>query len=212
MQADRYMTYQGLQSKFVWLGMCTAAAYKYAEFCTLCQLYAPKAPAAPIQGHVQADECAQVVTADIVHMPDANGNKYMLTVMDILSFSRYGGSVPLTAVTALEVTIALRDMILPNGWGRLEMWVLDGGSEFKAELTEALEAWDTHWRESAPGHPQSHGAIERYNMQDALRQDCDDDGRTTDGELVRGKGGNSGINEAVSVRSNIRCRSTSNTF
>ena len=94
-------------------------------------------------------------------MPDANGNKYMLTVMDI--FSRYGDAVPLTAATTLEVTIALRDVVLPNGWGRPEMRVIDGGSEFKAELTEALEAWDADWRERAPEHPESHGAIERYN-------------------------------------------------
>ena len=140
--------------------MCSAA-YNYVKHCTLCQLHAPKAPAAHIQGHVQAEECAQVVTADIVHMPDASGNKYMLTVLDI--FSRYGDAVPLTAATALEVTIAMRDTVLPNGWGRPEMWVIDGGSEFKAELTEALEAWDAEWRESAPEHPESHGAIERYN-------------------------------------------------
>ena len=164
--AGRYRTYQGLQSKFVWPGMCSAThAHANHCTCTLCQLHAPKAPAAPIQGHdiVQADECAQVVTADIVHMPDANGNTYMLTVMDTCIFSRYGDAVPLTAITALEVTIALRDVVLPNGWGRPEMWVLDGGSEFKAELAEALEAWGADWRESAPEHPESHGAIERYN-------------------------------------------------
>ena len=52
---------------------------------------------------------------------------------------------------------------MPNGWGRPDIWVLDSGSGFKVELTEALETWDADWRESAPEHPQSHGAIERYN-------------------------------------------------
>ena len=83
--------------------------------------------------------------------------------LDKQIFSRYGDAVPLTTATALEVTIALRDVVLPNGWGRPEMRILDGGSEFKAELTDALEAWDVDWRERAPEHLESHGAIERYN-------------------------------------------------
>ena len=39
------------------------------------------------------------------------------------------------------VARVLRDNILIHGWGRLEEWVFDGASYFKAEVTANIEAW-----------------------------------------------------------------------
>jgi hypothetical protein len=153
-------TYQALHDRCFWVGMF-AATMKQVSTCVTCQLHAPKAPAAPIQGHVSANAPAEVITMDLVHMPEANGMKYSLNVMDI--FSKYGFSVPLAEATAASVTEALVNDVLLHGMGRPKYWIMDGGSEFKDVLTEAITAWGGIASDSSPNHPQSHGLIERYN-------------------------------------------------
>ena len=44
---------------------------------------------------------AEMLTMDIVHMPEASGYKYLLTVVDV--FTKYGAAVPLTEITATAV-------------------------------------------------------------------------------------------------------------
>ena len=65
-------TYQALNDRCMWIGMF-AQTQKLVGECVKCRMHAPKAPAAPIQGHVSAQAPGEVVTMDLVHMPMANG-------------------------------------------------------------------------------------------------------------------------------------------
>ena len=98
---------------------------------------------------------------DLIHMANANGMNYILTVMDV--FSKYAFCVALSEATAVAVTEALVHHVVPHGLGRPPYWVLDGGSEFKDVLAETVKAWGGVPAVSSPNHPQSHGLIERYN-------------------------------------------------
>lgn len=129
-------TYQAVQDRFFWKGMF-GQTYKHVTHCTTCQYHAPKARRAPIAGHVTAARPAEMLTMDIVHMPEVNGYKYLLTVVDV--FSKYGAAVPLTEITATAVLTALVQEVLSHGYGRPKYWVVDGGSEFQDVLQEAVE-------------------------------------------------------------------------
>ena len=155
-------TYSAIGDRFYWPGMFRDTL-DHCNNCLNCQFHAPKPAKAPIQGHVQADSPGEMAAMDILHMSESDGYKYLLTVVDV--YSRYGIAVPLKDISARTVSEAVRDHISPCGFGRPPRWLTDGGSEFKAEMAEALEAWDAKAIKSAADHPQSHGIIERYNRQ-----------------------------------------------
>jgi hypothetical protein len=77
--------------------------------------------------------------------------------------AEYGFAVPIAEATALAVTVAVVQHVLPHWLGRPPRWVLDGGSKFKNVLEDAVKAWEAVPYPSPPNHPQSHGLIERYN-------------------------------------------------
>ena len=110
------------------------------KHCFNCQFHAPKAPSAPIQGHLRADHCGQVVAMDVLHL--AKSTKcagYMLIVIDV--FSRFAVGVILPGLKSETVARALRDDMLKHGWGRPDQWVCDGASYFKAEVKAGITAW-----------------------------------------------------------------------
>ena len=154
-------TYQAVQDRFFWKAMF-AQTYKQVVNCTTCQYHAPKAPRAPVAGHVVAARPAVMITMDIVHVPNVNRYKYLLTVVDV--FTRYGAAVPLTEITAASILEALEQNVLEHGYGRPKYWVVDGGSEFQDVLEETVkQAWNAVLHRSSANHPQSPGIIERYN-------------------------------------------------
>jgi len=155
-------TYSAIGDRFYWPGMFRDTL-EHCNNCLNCQFHAPKPAKAPIQGHVQADSPGEMAAMDILHMSESEGYKYLLTVVDV--YSRYGKAIPLKNISARTVSEAVRDHVSPCGFGRPPRWLTDGGSEFKAEMAEALEAWDAKAIKSAADHPQSHGIIERYNRQ-----------------------------------------------
>ena len=133
------------------------------KHCSNCQFHAPKAPSAPIQGHLRADHCGQVVAMDVLHL--AKGTKcagYMLIIIDV--FSRFAVGVILPDLKSETIARALRDDVLKHGWGRPDQWVCDGASYFKAEVKAGITAWAALQRVSAPHHSESHGIIERHNQ------------------------------------------------
>ena len=85
--------------------------------CSNCQFRAPKAPSAPIQGHLRADRCGHVVAMDVLHL--AKGTKcagYMFIVIGV--FSRFAVGVILSDLKSETVARALRNDVLKHGWGR----------------------------------------------------------------------------------------------
>jgi hypothetical protein len=154
-------TYQAIQDRFFWKGMF-ADVYKEVLHCTTCQYHAPKAARAAIAGHIVAARPAEMLTMDIVHMPNVNDYKYMLTVVDV--FTKYGAAVPLTEITATAVITALAQEVLVHGYGRPKYWIVDGGSEFQDVMEQTVKAWGATLHRSSANHPLSHGLMEEYNQ------------------------------------------------
>ena len=108
--AGRDKTFQMMHDKFYWPGVYTAVE-RHCSLCMNCQLYAPKPAAAPIQDHVEVDKPGDYATMDILHMEDANGYKFLLTVIDV--HSMYGMAIPLEEITAAAVQRAIEDWVVP---------------------------------------------------------------------------------------------------
>ena len=126
-----------------------------------------KRPKAPITGHVTANEPADRIMMDVIHMKETEGVKYILTPVDV--FSRWGMELALPNIKATTVTAALRRHAIPAGLGRPKEFLIDGGSEFKGQLQEACAAWGSDWRPHTPHHSESAGAVERLNKTLELR-------------------------------------------
>lgn len=128
-----------------------ANTLKHVVNCTTCQYHAPKAPKAAIAGHITASRPAEMITMDIVHMPEVNGYKYLLTVIDV--FTKYGAAVPLTDITSTTVLTALVQEVLCHGYGRPKYWIVYGGSEFQDVLESTVKAWGAVLHRSSANHP-----------------------------------------------------------
>ncbi len=153
-------TYQLLLDRFTWGGMYTSTV-RHVKLCTTCQYHAYKPPKAPIQGHTEADHAGQKIALDVIHLPNVNGFQYALTAVDV--FSRWGFLVPLKKIESEDIVDALRHRILPGGMGKPQVYIIDGGAEFKKQLRQAVAAWAGHSRVHAPHHHQSAGLIEIFN-------------------------------------------------
>lgn len=100
--------------------------------------------------------------ADLLSMPNDNGYKYILTVVDI--GTRRCDAEPLKTKTAEAVkdafiTIYARDILeLPK---RLEV---DDGSEFKGETLAYMKRHRVWVRVAKPGRHRQQGLVERYNQ------------------------------------------------
>ena len=70
--------------------------------------------------------------------------------------------VPLKSIEAAEIVKALRRHVSLGGLGKPDLFLLDGGAEFKGRLREAVTAWSSKARVHAPHHHQSAGMIEVY--------------------------------------------------
>ena len=155
-----------LAERYIWAGM-SAQMVEVAKTCNQCDYFGDKSPKAPVTGHVTATEPAQRIMMDVVHMREAEGYRYALTLIDV--FSRWAMAIPLQNIKSKTVTDALRRHAIPGGMGRAHEFLLDGGSEFKGHLQEACTAWGSNWRPHTPHHSESAGAIERFNKTLELR-------------------------------------------
>ena len=155
-------TYQHLLKRFSWTGMHKSVNDYYGTCCQ-CQYAGDKRPGAPITGHVIAEEPTEKVQIDVIHMKLEEGHKYVLTLCDV--YSRWGTcmAIPLTNIKAETIATALRLQAIPGGLGRPTTFLVDGGSEFKAEVIAACTALGTKWRTHMPHYSQSAGIIERFN-------------------------------------------------
>ena len=152
--------------RFIWTGM-QADLLRFSKHCNQCNYYGDKRPGAPITGHVTADEPAQRIQMDAVHMTNVEDMQYMITLCDV--FSRWGMAIPVKDLKSKTVVQALRRHAIPQGMGRPGEFLLDGGSEFAGFMKAACEAWGTKYRVHTPHHSQSAGIIERLNKTLELR-------------------------------------------
>ena len=153
-------TYQMLLQKVYWRHMYKSV-HSRLQTCAKCQFYAYRAAKAPLLGHTQADRIGEKLALDIIQLPESNGYGYALTAEDV--FSRYGFLVPLKDIKASTVLAALRERILVNGMGKPDTYLVDGGSEFKKEVTDAVEAWLAEKHVHGPHRHEAAGCIEAFN-------------------------------------------------
>ena len=164
--ASYLKVHTALAERYVWAGM-SAQVIEVHKTCNQCDYFGDKSPKAPISGHVTADEPADRIMMDVIHLKEAEGFKYVLTMVDI--FSRWAIAIPLINTKASTVTKAIRRHAIPQGMGRPKEFLIDGGSEFKGHLQEACTAWGSNWRPHTPHHSESAGAVERFNKTIELR-------------------------------------------
>lgn len=155
-----------LSDRYIWAGM-SAELTSTLLTCNQCDYFGDKCAKAPITGHVTASEPASRIMMDVIHLKEAEGFKYILTLVDV--FSRWGMAIPLVNIKAKSVTTALRRHAIPAGMGRPKEFLVDGGSEFKSHLQEACVSWGSAWRPHTPYHSESAGAVERFNKTLELR-------------------------------------------
>jgi len=167
-------TFQLVSQRFVW-GRLYSTIQERLQYCTKCQFYQCRPPRAPMLGHTEASRPGEKLALDVIHMPPSKeGYKYALTGLDI--YSRFGFLVPLRNIKAETVMRAIRTRILPLGMGKPDSYVVDGGSEFKGVVREAIEAWAAEAHVHAPYRHESAGNIEVFNktIEKKLGMLCDE--------------------------------------
>ena len=135
----------------------------YIESCTVCAKrkgnYGKKA--SPLMGHLlRGSKPFEVIYCDFVHMPDANGKRYILTIID--SFSRFMYAYPSSRDRAIDAARGLVQFMMEYDIPKVIS--SDRGTHFVSSVIEELcskmsikQNLHTAWR------PQSSGNIERMH-------------------------------------------------
>jgi transposase InsO family protein len=176
MHAGRKSTLQDLKARYYWLNMDKDVAV-YVRCCLWCRKAKSVLPRkAGLLQQTLHQHSGSLVSIDLVGplRPTAQGNKYILTVID--AFSHYLIAVPIQAKSAVDVLDAFIQHVVLQGLlpcrmvttktsqlvqkGRV---VSDNGAEFKNELLQNfLKLYETRFGYSIPYHPQSN-PVERVH-------------------------------------------------
>ena len=153
-------TYQILLQRFHWKGMYTSV-HNRVQACAKCQFYSVKAAKAPFLGHTHAVRCGQKIALDVIRLPKSEGIEYVLTAIDV--FSRYAFIVPVADLKSETILRALRERVLLHGMGRPEVFLVDGGSEFKKDVQQAIDIWLSERHVHGAYRHEAAGCIEVFN-------------------------------------------------
>jgi len=108
-----------------------------------------------------------------------NGNRYILTGLDLFSKHAYG--VPLETKAAEVVTAKIKNILLQNP--KMPRAILtDNGTEFFG-LAQLCTQYNMQHKLSVPYHPQTNGACERMNQTIKNRLFCEGDNDTWDDRI-----------------------------
>ena len=147
-----------LKQKYVWPGI-KRDALKWTRECIACQRSkVQRHNRTPPQSIEVPDTRFNHIKLDIVHMPESNGFKYCLTIID--RFSRWPVAVPLKNITAETVTTALLTHWIAH-YGTPLTITSDQGAQFESNLFKALAQFIV--TRTSPYHPASNGNIERWH-------------------------------------------------
>ena len=167
-------TYQLLLQRVYWKGLYTSV-HNRLRACAKCQFYSVKAAKAPFLGHTMAVRCGQKLALDVIRLPKAEGSELVLTAIDV--FSRYAFLVPVPDLKAATILKAMRENILPHGMGKPEVYLVDGGSEFKKEVGHAIDAWLADKHVHGAHRHEAAGCIESFNktIEKRIAMFCDEE-------------------------------------
>ena len=153
-----------LRRLYFWKGM-KPQVFRYVKQCKSCQQrnsqivrYTPghfHVPTSPMQ-------FISMYLIGEFHPPSANGHKYALTVICMLT--GYTFCIPLKSKTAAEVVKAYVDHVYSKFGGSVKI-LSDNGTEFKNELfTQVAKELGVEYKiYTPPYHPHSNGRIEGFH-------------------------------------------------
>ena len=136
---------------------------KFLEKQELYNLYKkPKKDKGDNMPHIHSNEINTVQQADILYLPNDNGYKYCLVVVDI--GSRLTDAVPLKNKSAEDVKKAFEE-IYERGILKMPSYSMqtDPGSEFKGVVKKYFEDNDVYVRYGKPGRHRQQGLVEARN-------------------------------------------------
>ena len=150
-----------LRKKYTWPNMYTEVK-NFVKQCEICL---------KAGGPVRSSGCnflktrapAEILEIDIVGpmQTTSNGNRYLITLVD--HYSKYAVTKAAPSKSADEVYAFIRSAVLPV-FPRPAAFLSDNGREFTAGTVQALkDSLGAKWMFGAPFHPQTQGAVERFN-------------------------------------------------
>ncbi|XP_040062301.1 uncharacterized protein LOC120837151 [Ixodes scapularis] len=153
-----------IKYNFFWPGMEREVS-EYCKSCHGCQTRSDRrrSDRVPITPLTRPEHPFQVVNVDIIgpiETPSARGHKYALCLVDLCT--RWPEVIPLRSLTAKATCDALLEIFTRTGIP--ETICSDQGTNFTSQLTRVmLEKLGCCPRFSTPEHPESNGAVERWN-------------------------------------------------
>merc|ERR1711911_6399 len=171
-------TRQMVRDKFVWPSL-RADISRWARNCLHCQRSkVGRHTVPPIHEFAVPNRRFSHVHADITMMPESDGHRYLLTMVD--RFSRWPAAFPLKDISTESVINAFS-----HGWiasfGIPETITTDRGSQFTSAIwTQLLETWGIRHNLTTAYHPEANGLVERLHrgLKESLMAICDDDPNT----------------------------------
>ena len=168
-------TRQMVRDKFVWPSLRSDVS-RWARNCVHCQrAKVGRNTIPPIHEFEVPDKRFAHLHADITMMPDSDGYKYLLTLID--RFSRWPAAIPLKDISTESVINALS-----HGWissfGIPKIITTDRGSQFSSSVwTQLMETWGIQHKMTTAYHPEANGMVERFHrrLKESLMAICDDD-------------------------------------
>lgn len=151
-----------ISERFVWVSM-NRDINRFVRACVDCQSSkVNRHTVAPFAAFDPPKSRFRHIHIDLVGpLPPANGNRYLLTVID--RFTRWPEAIPLPDMMAPTVAKALT-----SGWisrfGTPETITSDQGRQFESELfRELVHILGSHHIRTTAYHPQANGMVERFH-------------------------------------------------
>ena len=151
-----------ISQHFVWTALSRDVT-DWARSCLACQASkTARHTLTPFKElHTAAAGKFESVHLDIVIMPDVEGHKYLLTMID--RFSRWVEATPLKAIDAAGVARAFLETWIQRYGVPLHL-TTDRGAQFTSDLwAEMMRLLGTSHSLTTSYHPQSNGLIERFH-------------------------------------------------
>ena len=151
-----------IKMRYYWPGM-TADIDTKCKQCNICQRrQSPTPKSRALLQQIVATRPGEIVHADLLELTKtANGNKYVLALMD--AFTKFVNVYPVSNQRADTIADIILNHYMPEH-GVIEQLHTDQGGGFEAKLMkEVCEILQIRKTRTTGYHPQSNGLIERFN-------------------------------------------------
>jgi hypothetical protein len=179
-------TKQRIKYSFFWPSIKTDVK-NFCDSCKICQLRKPVTyrDRIPIQPITRPEVPFEVWSIDCIgplEPPSRRGHKYIVCAIDLCS--RWADAIPVKEISAKTTCNVLMKIFVQTGFPA--MICTDQGTNFTSKLTKAfLDVVGVSPRFATPGHPESMGAVERWNrtLKNMLNKNIQEHGREWDVHL-----------------------------